>query len=271
MTAGAVEHGVVITVFSTASGVGKTLVAVNLAAEIARKGHRVCLVDLDLQFGDVHNFLQIEPELTLFEAQYDVEHPEFDATLYTESIDRGETRFFALTAPKLLEEAYNVSTPAVRKVLEKLQKEYDYLILDTMAAFNELNLMALDMSTLVAFIGIMDFLPTIKNMRLGCDTLHNIGYDGSKLRFVLNRSNAKTQIELDDVEALLGEKFTKVIPNDFRAARHSILTGQPLVLGRDLPPIAVALRDLAKIYTGDAGTEDGKQSAGGWLRKLFGR
>ena len=53
-------NGIVITFFSTASAVGKTLVACNMASELAREGYRVCLADFDLQFGDVCNYLHLE-------------------------------------------------------------------------------------------------------------------------------------------------------------------------------------------------------------------
>ena len=44
----------VISVFSPKGGVGKTTVAVNLALALTDRGaRRVCLVDLDLAFGDV--------------------------------------------------------------------------------------------------------------------------------------------------------------------------------------------------------------------------
>lgn len=55
-------NGIVITFFSTASAVGKTLVACNMASELAREGYRVCLADFDLQFGDVCHFLKLQPE-----------------------------------------------------------------------------------------------------------------------------------------------------------------------------------------------------------------
>ena len=59
--------GSVFTFFSTASAVGKTVLAVNYAADLAERGYKVCLADLDLQFGDVCNYLGITPEKTLFD------------------------------------------------------------------------------------------------------------------------------------------------------------------------------------------------------------
>lgn len=54
------RSSIVITVFSTTSGIGKTFVAVNLAAGLAQDGYAVCLIDLDLQYGDVANYLNLQ-------------------------------------------------------------------------------------------------------------------------------------------------------------------------------------------------------------------
>ena len=60
---------------------------------------------------------------------------------------------------------------------------------------------------MIDFIGIVDFIPTIKNMKRGSDALKELGYDDNKIRYVLNRSNARTRINVKDVEAILGHQF----------------------------------------------------------------
>ena len=53
--------GSLVTVFSTKGGVGKSLVATNVAASMADEGHAVCIVDLDVHCGDVAIMLQLTP------------------------------------------------------------------------------------------------------------------------------------------------------------------------------------------------------------------
>ena len=62
-------RGRIITVFSAKGGCGKTTLATNLAAALADRGRReVCLVDLDLAFGDVAIALQLFPAHTIADA-----------------------------------------------------------------------------------------------------------------------------------------------------------------------------------------------------------
>src|SRR5688500_20272422 len=63
------KRGVLVTVCSAKGGCGKTTVATNLAAALADGGrHQVCLVDLDLAFGDVAIALQLFPAHTIADA-----------------------------------------------------------------------------------------------------------------------------------------------------------------------------------------------------------
>lgn len=244
-------NGVVISFFSTASSVGKTLISINMAAELARQGARVVLVDYDLQFGDVCNYLQLEPEQTLMDAQRSLPltGSSFDVRECLTPYSCRNVMFAVLAAPRKLEESYNIETSVAQKVIEHLQGLFDYVIVDTTSMFSELNLMLLDISTIVTYLGVVDFLPTIKNMKIGSDTLRTLGYADKKIRLVLNRSNAKTRIGIEDVQKLLKQEFYYVIPNDFQAASQSIIDGKPLVLEHQDIALSDAIRGLVGLYS----------------------
>ena len=244
-------NGVVISFFSTASSVGKTLISINMAAELARQGARVVLVDYDLQFGDVCNYLQLEPEQTIMDAQRSIQltGSSFDVRECLTPYSCRNVMFAVLAAPRKLEESYNIETSVAQKVIEHLQGLFDYVIVDTTSMFSELNLMLLDISTIVTYLGVVDFLPTIKNMKIGSDTLRTLGYADKKIRLVLNRSNAKTRIGIEDVQKLLKQEFYYVLPNDFQAASQSIIDGKPLVLEHQDIALSDAIRGLVGLYS----------------------
>lgn len=267
-------NGVVITFFSTASAVGKTLISCNMASELARQGKNVCLADYDLQFGDVCNYLHLQPRNTVADVQRCLTmQGDCRVTEYLTPYEYQGVAFDVLAAPKKLEEAYNIKPEYAIRAIRQLQAKFDYVIVDTTSMFSVLNLALLDLSTIVTFLGIVDFIPTIKNMKIGSDTLNALNYDKQKLRLVLNRSNAKTRISIDDVEKLLGEEFYHILPNEFRTASRSIKEGIPLVLKEENTELGDALRDLVMRYTnpGDPEFDDTSGSGGeSWLSRLFG-
>ena len=274
--------GVVITFFSTASSVGKTLISVNMASELARQGYRVCLVDYDLQFGDVANYLHIQVERSVKDVLETMNsRPDVPLQDCLTQYRYGMISFDVVPAPEFLDEAYNISADDCRRLIEKLRLLYDYVIIDTTSMFSVLNLAMLDLSTIVTFLGVVDFIPTIKNMKIGNDTLRTLNYDTNKIRLVLNRSDAKTRISMEDVEQLLGGGFYHILPNDFKAASESIVTGVPLVLGGSESELAKEIRKLISRYTNRAYEEDaglsafddkeetGRRKSSGWFSKLF--
>ena len=268
------KSGVVITFFSTASAVGKTLLSCNMASELARQGASVVLCDLDLQFGDICNYLHLSPEQTIADAQRSMElmGPAFDVRECLQPYSYEDVAFSVLAAPKELSEAYNMQPKSIRAMIESLRQSFDYVILDTTSMFSELNVAMLDLSTIVTFLGVVDFIPTIKNMKIGSDMLRTLGYE-EKTRVVLNRSNAKTRISIEDVEKLLGQQFYHILPNDFRAATQSIQEGVPLVLRQQSIELTTALRDLVARYTNRAFTPEDEEPEEtrktSWFDKIF--
>lgn len=266
------KNGIILMVFSTASAVGKTLLSVNMATELAKDGYKVCVVDLDMQFGDVCNYLKLTPDKTIYDAQAAVQSSQenFLAERYTISYQYQDVTFSVMAAPLYLEQAYNFSTQAVAAVIANLRSAYDYIVLDTTAAFSDLNLAMMDLSTVITFVGIVDFIPTIKNMKVGYDTMRSIGYEKNKIRFILNRSNSKTHIELQDVEQLLEERFYHILPNQFSTAIESIHKGIPIVLDDARSELGRSMQELIAKYTNRV-TQNGEKSdsVSSWMKRLF--
>ena len=114
--------GVVLTFFSTASSVGKTLISVNMASELARQGYRVCLADYDLQFGDVCNYLKLPFERSVKDI-IDVMKRNPDASLKDQltKYRYGTVSFDVVPSPELMEDAYNVAVEDCKKLIERLR------------------------------------------------------------------------------------------------------------------------------------------------------
>ncbi len=246
------QENVIITVFSTSSGNGKTITAINTAAALAKEGYSTCLVDFNLQFGDVLNYLQLpQSELTLYDAQTDlVQHPEnFSIRKYLTSYQYKNIGFSILPPPHLLDEAYQIDVTEMEKLIAHLQY-FDFIVIDLTASFSALNLAMLDMSTIINYLGVVNFLPDIKNYKVGYDTLLHFQYDENKIRLIENRSGSASPFRSKDVTRFLGASFNHQLPNDYPAVIKSIQDGIPLVLNSPDSVLARSFWNLTGYYTG---------------------
>ena len=244
------HQSVIIAVFSTSSGIGKTLTAINLAAGFAKEGYETCLVDLDLQFGDVMSYLKLTSEYTLAEAQIALttEPDHYDMEDYLVKYSHEGVSFSVLPPPRQIDDAYLVDVAVVEDIIRRLS-HFNFIVLDLTAVFSTLNLAMLDMCTIINYIGVMDFLPAVKNYKVGYDTLLRFEYEESKICLIENRSDSEKFIYSGDVERLVGEKFYHRLPNDFPAVNKSIQTGQPLMFAAPLSPLTQSYWQLVGRYT----------------------
>jgi pilus assembly protein CpaE len=255
---GATQHGKVVTVFSPKGGVGKTTMAVNLALALADRGaRRVCLVDLDLAFGDVAITLQLFPSHTIEHAIGSEDA--LDAALVGTLLTRHQDALMVLAAPSQPDVRERVTPALVSRVLALLRESFDYVVIDTAPAFDEPTLAALDETDECVVIATLD-VPTLKNVRVALETLEMLGIARGHRHLLLNRADDAVGIGPDKVEAILGLSVATQVATSIDIAA-STNAGTPIVVGKPDHPSSTAIRGLATRLTGDPAEPAAEQLA----------
>jgi len=234
--------GSVVTVFSAKGGCGKTTLATNLAASLASGARlRVCLVDLDLSFGDVGIMLQLFPEHTLADAITMTGHVD---ELGVRSIvtPHAASGMDTLLAPLEPHDAERVPAAVVGDLVQQLKRMYDVVVVDTPPAFTDHVLAALDVTDHYLLVATLD-IPALKNLKLALEMLALLGYPTERQHVILNRADAEVGLTVADAERALHRRVAGQIPSS-REVPTSANRGEPLVLAHPAHPVAVAVRDI---------------------------
>lgn len=247
-------RGKVITVFSAKGGAGKTTVATNLAATLNNRGKtRVCLVDLDLEFGDVAITLRLEPRVTLTDA---LEWDGFQPDLVPELLTAAGPRWDCLLAPVGPGRSDDLPAALTGQILVELASRYEYVVVDTAAAFTDHVLAALDVSDHQVLITAPE-LPSLKNLRLALDTLDLLGYRKDIRSLVVNRADVKSGLTAAELEGVTMVPLAAHLPSTADVSA-SINRGVPLVIEQPEHPFSWALRRLAAERLGSGEILTGK-------------
>ncbi len=256
------DQGTVVTVMSAKGGSGKTVTATNLALLLAREPDtKVCLVDADLQFGDVCLVLQLEPRLTVVNAAAELHR--LDEQLLDSILTTHPSGLKVLAAP--LEPAFadDITTPGLLQIIDLLKRMFDYVIIDTASLLDELLLSLLEKADTILMVVDMD-LPSVKNAKLALETLRLLKFPTSKVKLVLNRSNAKARLDDREIEGALKAEISARIPSDGSVAA-SVNEGRPVVESQPKSRVAKGFESVAEVVLG---REVQAASSG---RGLFGR
>jgi pilus assembly protein CpaE len=233
-----------ICVLGPKGGTGKTLVSTNLSVALALAGHKVTLVDLDLQFGDIGLALGLRPDKTIYDlarSAGSLDEEKLDAYLVRHSSGVG-----VLLAPTRPDQASAVTVDFLRDVFTTLRSTSDYVIVDTPPGFTPEVIAAIDASSDVCMVGMLDSL-SLKNTKLGLETLELMGYDKSRISLVLNRADTRVGITQEDVETIIGRRPEVFIPSD-RQIPISVNDGTPITMQDERSEPARAFKKLAELY-----------------------
>lgn len=244
---GAMHQGRIVTVFSPKGGVGKTTVSVNLALALADRGARkVCLVDLDLAFGDVAITLQLFPNHTIEHAIGSEDA--IDAPLLESLLTRHADSVMVLAAPNHPDVRERVTPMLVSRVLKALRESFDYIVVDTAPAFDEQTLTALDETDECVIVATLD-VPTLKNVKVALETLEMLDIARDHRHLLLNRADDNVGLGAERVESILGMPVASMAETsmDIAAATNA---GHPIMSQNPDHPFSKSLREFSSRLTG---------------------
>jgi MinD-like ATPase involved in chromosome partitioning or flagellar assembly len=242
IAANGVTTGKVVTVFSPKGGSGKTALATNLAAATARSGVETLLVDLDLQFGDSALTLAVSPRATIADLAASAGAIDVDKLRAFVS-DDAETGLAVLPAPKRPEEADVVGQAELTAVLESARNAYDAVVIDTGPLFDGPMLAALDHTDELLLVCNPE-VTSLKNVRIGLETIERLGFERDKITLVANRIGAAGGLGRGEIEQALDAEIAYELPDD-SAVPVAVNRAVPVVVSAENRPFSRAVANLA--------------------------
>ncbi len=255
--------GTILTVFGAKGGIGKTTITTNIATAIARDtDSSVLVMDLDTRFGDVAIMLDIDPAVTVAEMAGQV--ATLDRASFKAALVEHESGVFVLPSPKHPNDWRQVKADDIKELARFASRMFDYVILDTPGAFNDVVGAALEVATQVLVVTSVD-MASIKDTSFILDVLESEGFPDDRLFLTVNHPNGANTIRAADIERVLRKKVFWEIPHDAQMTMATQI-GLPVVLARPKSRAASNLAGLAGKITGrDAPARESK----GFLRRLI--
>ena len=226
-----------VAVYAAKGGVGKTTLALNLAAGLAATGVRTALVDGSLQYGDLRRLLQVDgSEPSICDLPTDcVRISDLVTTMRS-----GPGGVDILFAPPRLEMADMVTARDLDKIVDLLRRAYQAVIVDTPSALNDTTLTVLDMADVILQV-LTPEPAALDSTRAAAAAFAAIGYPPAKVRVVINRADAVGGLRRDQLRRALGRDPDHVVASDWQLVSSSNQDGIPFVVAR---PDAQVSRDV---------------------------
>ncbi|MDD4953383.1 MAG: ATPase, T2SS/T4P/T4SS family [Candidatus Omnitrophica bacterium] len=235
-----------IVFFSTKGGVGKTLIAANLAVDLAKKEEkRVCLVDLDTQaVGDMARLLNLKPKKSMADLIYLLKK-------YPQQLDKND---FLVNNPSLgadfleginkPQQSPHLDPEKIKDVFALLDKSYDYLVIDAGKSFSDILIKVINEANLILLVVTPDIL-SIYQTEWILDVLQNLHIPLSMIRVVLNRAESVSGISWQEVRVSLPVDIIARIPSEGKTVGDALNRNVPFVLENPRARISIALNNFA--------------------------
>lgn len=245
------RNGVVLPIQSVAGGTGSTTFAVNLAWELANIAKdnppRVCLLDLDLQFGTASTYLDLPRREAVFELLSDTSS--MDNESFMQALLTFQEKLHVLTAPAEMLPLDLISQEDVQKVVEFARTNFDYVVIDmpsTVVSWTETVLHASHVFFAMLELDMRSAQNTLRFVR--ALKAEELPYE--KLRYVMNRAPGFTDMtgksRVKRMAESLDIKIEVQMPDGGKPVREACDQGLPLSEAAAKNPLRKEIQKLAQ-------------------------
>ena len=218
--------GEVIAVVSATGGCGKTFLASNIGYHLHTFNHKsMCMIDLDLQFGELSTALRLKPKHTIVDL---VAHEEKDLFgRLQEHLVVHDTGMPVLAAPDRPVEADGIDAADVGRVIDAARRRFEYVVLDTPPNLSEGLIVALEYADRVYAVATLD-LPSVRNLGLLLTTMQQLKVPSDRVKLVLNKVETDVGMDVAQVTRYFPQGFEIVVPYG-REVNRSLNMGMPVL------------------------------------------
>lgn len=245
-----VSQSKIITVYSNKGGIGKTTIAVNLAAELAKvTKDKVALVDLNLQLGDISTFLNLNLP---FDVNYVIRRLiDKEENILIKGFEKyKDLSLYVLSDPSYIEQSESITTQQITTLFSALKKVFPYIVIDMSSSIDSISLKILDSSDWIMFTTIVN-IPAIRNAQRCLNLFRSRKYPSNKVKIVINRYMENDEIKIEDIENTLGESVYWKIPNNYFTIMEAINKGVSISEVNAESNIGNSFRDFAAKVSDD--------------------
>lgn len=217
------EKTKIISIYSGIGGVGKSVITKELGYVLKHnKNNRVLLIDFDLYLGDLYTMLGINSEKSLTELIKDIQkniiyNKEEIKEKYIIEIENG----IDLLCHKeyIDEEKYKIRKEDIISILDSVKDlDYDFIIIDLGNNSHEYTIECLKKSDEVLLISTLD-ISSLNDINFLLNLFHNINFDISKIKIVINKFKDKSNIDINELETFFKIPIIECIP-EFNEIRN---------------------------------------------------
>lgn len=236
----------VISIVSARGGVGKSVIATNLTAGIAKQSESVSLLDFSLNPGDFAVMLDDVPRNNIMDAV--AAGGNLDAELLQNLLaPHPRLGFRYLSCPNQDFDPspfdYNVALAMVNAMRSLSQ----YIVIDTGLSSSGPTIAAVDSSDIVFLLTSRDVARLLGAQRFIKYLKNDRGIPNQKIKVLVNQAEVGAEISESEIESLLEHPVTAYLPCNASPVTYSINSGSPIVVSEPHHPVAVVLAKLAEL------------------------